>query len=130
MAIHDNVGCQSRTPREFALPADSGEMKFAFLIHPLSDETKTLMELDPDGHLHRDHGGDPLSFCDSLHKMLVPARRRQTACGEPRVRVVDELAGLVGVGVEPDDREVLALPPSIASRGGFVAAGGAAGRGH
>ena len=95
MAIQDNVGCQSRAPKVSALLADSGEMKFAFLIHPLSDETKTLMELDPDGHLHRDHGGDLLSFCDSLHKMLVPARRRQTAGGEPRVRVVDELAGLV-----------------------------------
>ncbi|HUY35041.1 MAG TPA: aminotransferase class III-fold pyridoxal phosphate-dependent enzyme [Pirellulales bacterium] len=70
-------------------------MKFAFLIHPLSDETKTLLELDPNGHLHRDHGGDLLSFCASLHKMLAPARRRQATVGEPRVRVVDELCGLV-----------------------------------
>ncbi|HEV3005346.1 MAG TPA: hypothetical protein VGX78_12845, partial [Pirellulales bacterium] len=80
-------------------------MKFAFLIHPLTDATKTLLELDPERKLHREHGGDLLSFCASLHKTLAPARRRQQERAEPRVRVIDELAGLVSAtGARADGR--------------------------
>lgn len=46
------------------------------------------------------------------------------------VLALDDVAGSVGVGVEPGDREVLVLPPPVAGRDGFVAAGWAAGRGH
>ena len=55
-------------------------MRFAFLVHPLGEETKTLLNLDPNGCLQREQGGDLLSFCGHLHQMLAAGTRR---LGEP-----------------------------------------------
>ena len=75
--------------------ATLGPMRFAFLVHPLGEETKTLFNLDPSGSLQRSQSGDLLSFCGQLHQMLASARGKNSAPSVPAVRVVDELSGLV-----------------------------------
>lgn len=68
-------------------------MRFAFLVHPLGEETKTLFNLDSKGSLQRSQGCDLLSFCGQLHQMLAATQNQPSP--PPAVRVVDELAGLV-----------------------------------
>lgn len=70
-------------------------MRFAFLVHPLGEETKTLFKLDAGGALQRSQGCDLLSFCGQLHQMLAATQQKSPAPPAPAVRVVDELAGLV-----------------------------------
>jgi acetylornithine/succinyldiaminopimelate/putrescine aminotransferase/predicted amino acid dehydrogenase len=70
-------------------------MKFAFLVHPLTQETTDLLNLDPDGALRRHWGSDLFGFCGQLHRCLQTARQRANASGAPRAHVVDELSGLV-----------------------------------
>ena len=80
-------------------------MRFAFLVHPLGEETKTLFNLDPSGSLQRSQSGDLLSFCGQMHQMLASARGKASATSVPAVRVVDELAGLVSrTGAEAEGR--------------------------
>lgn len=69
-------------------------MNFAFLVHPLSEETRQLVELDPAGKLRKSLGQDVLSFCGQLHWSIAKARRRRRLELPDRVRVVDELGGL------------------------------------
>src|SRR5581483_6024991 len=48
--------------------ADGTGMRFAFLIHPLSEQTRDLMALDRDGRLRRTWGqADLLEFCSEAH---------------------------------------------------------------
>ncbi len=70
-------------------------MRFAFLVHPLGHETKTLLNLDPQGCLQREQGSDLLSFCGHLHRMLGEGRRRLAEPSIPTVRIADELPGLI-----------------------------------
>jgi acetylornithine/succinyldiaminopimelate/putrescine aminotransferase/predicted amino acid dehydrogenase len=71
-------------------------MRFAFLIHPVSEQTKDLMELDRDGRLRRTWGrADLLEFCAEAHSAFG-ARSRPMPDGQPRgPRVVDSFVGLV-----------------------------------
>ncbi len=70
-------------------------MDFAFLVHPISEETRQLLEFDPSGRLKRSHGQDLLSFCGQLHHSLVEAIQAGGPRAPQQVRVVDELTGLV-----------------------------------
>lgn len=70
-------------------------MRFAFLVHPLGEETKTLLNLDPNGCLQREQSNDLLSFCGHLHQMLAAGRRSPNEPLVPAVRIADELQGLV-----------------------------------
>jgi len=72
-------------------------MKFAFLIHPISEETKNLLELDPEGRLRNVWGQDLLGFCRELHRSVSEALQQGSNGSPPRVRVVDELPGLVSL---------------------------------
>ncbi|HEV7225150.1 MAG TPA: aminotransferase class III-fold pyridoxal phosphate-dependent enzyme [Pirellulales bacterium] len=69
-------------------------MRFAFLVHPLGEETKTLFNLDPNGCLQREQSSDLLSFCGQLHRMLAGARELSAKAAVPEVRIVDQLTGL------------------------------------
>jgi len=70
-------------------------MKFAFLIHYLSDETRSLMRLDRGGPIRRHWGLNVLEFCSGLRQTMEALRRGDGAGDESAARPVDELAGLV-----------------------------------
>src|SRR5271157_5474181 len=64
-----------KAPREDGAPSrdltDSPGMRFAFVIHPISEQTKNLMDLDRDGRLRRTWGrADLLRFCAEAHDAL------------------------------------------------------------
>jgi acetylornithine/succinyldiaminopimelate/putrescine aminotransferase/predicted amino acid dehydrogenase len=69
-------------------------MKFAFLVHPLSEDSKALVELNDEGTLSNNWGGDLLQFCNFLQTTMA-ARREAASRGEdPRVRVIDRFSNL------------------------------------
>jgi 3-acetyloctanal aminotransferase len=69
-------------------------MKFAFLVHPLSEESKALLEMNDDGTLSNNWGGDLLQFCNFLHRTMAARREAQHSSQPPCVRVIDYLNGL------------------------------------
>jgi putrescine aminotransferase len=70
-------------------------MKFAFLIHPLSDETRSLMQLDAGGVLRDNWGSDILQFCLDLHAATESYQREVANNTVHHARLADELSGLV-----------------------------------
>jgi acetylornithine/succinyldiaminopimelate/putrescine aminotransferase/predicted amino acid dehydrogenase len=77
-------------------PTEGPGMRFAFLIHPISEQTKNLMDLDRDGRLRKTWGrADLLGFCTEAHAAFE-ARSRPMPGGQPQgSRVIDTFAGLV-----------------------------------
>jgi 3-acetyloctanal aminotransferase len=69
-------------------------MKFAFLVHPLSEETNYLLHFD-NGALQGRWGTDPLGFCRAVHKALKGAGDYFAADRRHEPRVADEMLGLV-----------------------------------
>ncbi|MGD9633359.1 MAG: aminotransferase class III-fold pyridoxal phosphate-dependent enzyme [Pirellulales bacterium] len=69
-------------------------MKFAFLVHPLSLESKALLEMDDDGTLSSNWGGDLLQFCNFLQVTMAARRESALHRETPRVRVIDHLTSL------------------------------------
>jgi len=70
-------------------------MKFAFLVHPLSEESKALMDIHQSRGPKERWGGDLLDFCKNLHLSIAAYHRSERPGAPPAVRDVDELAGLV-----------------------------------
>jgi putrescine aminotransferase len=70
-------------------------MKFAFLIHPLSEETRSLMQLDAGGVLRANWGNDILQFCLDLHASTEAVRSELANSAVPVARLADELSDLV-----------------------------------
>jgi len=66
-------------------------MKFAFLVHPLSEESKALLEMNGDGTLSNNWGGDLLQFCNFLRRTMAARREAQHSFQPPSVRVIDQL---------------------------------------
>ena len=60
-------------------------MKFAFLIHYLSGETRSLMQLDRGGALRTHWGLDVLEFCSSVHQTMEALHREEGADHEPAI---------------------------------------------
>src|SRR5579871_5918796 len=80
-------------------------MKFAFLIHYLSDETRSLMQLDRGGVLRTHWGVNILEFCSNLHQTMKAFRRGEEAGAGTVGRPVDELSGLVSqTGAQAEGR--------------------------
>jgi len=101
--------------------ADSAGMRFAFLIHPLSAETRNLMDLDRDGRLRKSWGrADLLEFCSEAHAAFGAGCRAMPDDWSGRPRVVDTFAGLVSAAgaraegrlyeIPMDARSILADP--------------------
>ena len=89
-----------KAPREDGAPStdrtDSPGMRFAFVIHPISEQTKNLMDLDRDGRLRRTWGqADLLRFCAEAHDALEASSRPMKDGQSKGPRVVDTFAGLV-----------------------------------
>jgi acetylornithine/succinyldiaminopimelate/putrescine aminotransferase/predicted amino acid dehydrogenase len=68
-------------------------MKFAFIVHPLSEETKTFMHWDRSRGLSRQVGADLLQLCAAVHDSL--AAQEQAGRTSPHVCVADEMQNLV-----------------------------------
>ena len=78
-------------------------MKFAFLVHPLTEETQCLSSLQwgSKGWLTQ----DLIAVCLRLHGSMVELERARRLELPKRVRVVDELPGLVSpTGAESEGR--------------------------
>jgi putrescine aminotransferase len=69
-------------------------MKFAFLVHPLSLESKALLEMNDDGTLSNNWGGDLLQFCNFLQTTMAARRESIRNPEPPRVRVIDQFVNL------------------------------------
>ena len=77
-------------------PTDGPGMRFAFLIHPISEQTKDLMVLDRDGRLRRTWGrADLLEFCSEAHAAFGARPRPMPDGRSGGPRIVDTFAGLV-----------------------------------
>lgn len=73
-------------------------MKFAFLIHPISEGTSTLIDLDLGARLKSAWGQDSLLFCAKFHETVKQSRAAASSpasASSPAVRVVDEMRGIV-----------------------------------
>jgi len=80
-------------------------MKFAFLVHPISAETRKLAEFDPTGTLKSAWGQDLFAFCSHLHRTALKLQMGADLEVPAEVRVVDELTGLLSPrGVEAEGR--------------------------
>jgi acetylornithine/succinyldiaminopimelate/putrescine aminotransferase/predicted amino acid dehydrogenase len=80
-------------------------MKFAFLVHYLSEETRCLMQLDRGGPLRSHWGLNVLEFCSDLHQAMTAFRRGGGPDAASAGRHVDEMAGLVSrTGARADGR--------------------------
>jgi len=69
-------------------------MKFAFLVHPLSLESKALLEMNDEGTLSSNWGGDLLQFCNFLQTTMAARREANRNPQPPRVRVIDQFTSL------------------------------------
>ncbi len=80
-------------------------MKFGFLCHPLTNETRELLQLDAGGVLRHNWGNNILQFCLDLHSATEAVKQASAADAIPEARMVDELAGLVShTGARADGR--------------------------
>jgi hypothetical protein len=89
-----------KAPRQEGTPAsetaDGPGMRFAFLIHPVSEQTKDLLALDQDGRLRRTWGrADLLEFCSEAHAAFGGRPRPTTDGRSGGPRLADTFAGLV-----------------------------------
>ena len=116
-------------------------MRFAFLIHPISEQTKNLMDLDGEGRLRRTWGrADLLRFCAEAHAAFGSPSRPMRGRQPEGPRIVDTFDGLVSATgaraegrlyeIPMDARSILAdadpgARPHGASRRGCHRLGGA-----
>lgn len=78
-------------------------MKFAFIVHPISEETKTFMHWDRSRGLNRQVGADLLQLCAATHDSL--AAQEPVGRTTPHVRVADEMVGMISwTGASADGR--------------------------
>lgn len=88
-------------------------MKFAFLVHPLSDESAALVDMNDGNALaSRWCGGNLLEFCNFLHQTM--AGSQSGVKQEPRVRVMDHLTGLVSQRGASCDGRLYEIPMGAA----------------
>ena len=85
-------------------------MKFGFLIHPLSNETKELMQLDGGGVLRDNWGKNILQFCLDLHNATEAMNQEASVDVVSDARMVDELAGLTSLAGSRADGRLYEIP--------------------
>ncbi len=90
-------------------------MKFAFLVHRLSDDSKWLMDFNSGGNMRKVWGQDLMAFCAHVHGAVSRARRDSEADQAPHVRVMDELNGLVSTRGARVDGRLYEVPMSAAA---------------
>jgi acetylornithine/succinyldiaminopimelate/putrescine aminotransferase/predicted amino acid dehydrogenase len=78
-------------------------MKFAFIVHPISEESKTFMHWDRSRGLNRHVGADLLQLCAAVHDSLNADD--QAGRTSPHVRIADEMLNMVSwTGASADGR--------------------------
>ncbi|MGH7171084.1 MAG: hypothetical protein ACRELG_12465, partial [Gemmataceae bacterium] len=85
-------------------------MKFGFLIHPLTNETKELMRLDAGGVLRDNWGNNILQFCLDLHGATEALKHQAGDDAVSEARMVDELAELVSPAAARADGRLYEIP--------------------
>lgn len=90
-------------------------MKFAFLVHPLSDESKRLLDFDSGGDIRHVWGKDLMAFCAHMHGAIGYARRDADPHEVLQVRVMDELAGIVSAREVRVDGRLYEIPMDAAA---------------
>lgn len=90
-------------------------MKFAFLVHPLSEESKRLLDFDSGGDIQQVWGHDLMAFCAHLHGAVGRAQQVPDIHEAPHVRVMDELSGLVSARGACVDGRLYEIPMDAAS---------------
>lgn len=85
-------GYPCRSHRITSVPEN---MKFAFLVHPLSRETTALLNFDADGRLLDRWGIDPLAVASGLHSAVIHSRASAVEEQTPQVSIFDEMGPLV-----------------------------------
>jgi len=83
-------------------------MKFAFLVHPLTEETRQLTNLNWGDTSSASQ--DLLGLVQRAHRAVYVLRHHPETLGPERVRVVDELAGLVSVSGAKCDGRLYEIP--------------------
>ena len=83
-------------------------MKFAFLVHPLTEETRQLTNLDWGDTSSASQ--DLIGLVQRMHRAVYLLRHHPEALGPERVRVVDELAGLVSASGAKCDGRLYEIP--------------------
>ncbi len=83
-------------------------MKFAFLVHPLSEASTGLFRLDNGGRLLEHWGGNLLKFTARLHRLMREATSsRVSGCAGAGPRLADHLTGLVSASGDIGGRPTL-----------------------
>ncbi len=85
-------------------------MKFAFLVHPISDYTGELWDLAiAAADLRSAWGNDPFRSCSLLRQAM---RHAMEAAGSEagEIRVVDNITGLVSVNGRPSEGRIYEIP--------------------
>jgi hypothetical protein len=78
-------------------------MKFAFLVHPLTEETRWLSNLEQGSRGWVSQ--DLIGLVQHMHRSVYKLRRQPPSEAPPCVRVVDELPGLVSAtGAQSEGR--------------------------
>jgi 3-acetyloctanal aminotransferase len=100
MDLDGAAQCLPKATREDGAPpshlAERPAMRFAFLMHPISEQTKNLMDLDGEGRLRRTWGrADLLRFCAEAHAAFGSPSRPMRGRQPEGPRVVDTFDGLV-----------------------------------
>ncbi len=90
-------------------------MKFAFLVHPLSEESKRLLDFDSGGNIRQVWGHDLMAFCAHLHGAVGRAQQKPDVHEAQHVRVMDELSGLVSAGGVCVDGRLYEIPMDAAA---------------
>jgi putrescine aminotransferase len=85
-------------------------MKFAFLVHPLSRETTALLNFDADGRLLERWGIDALAVAAGLHDAVEQSRSCALEERQPQVSIFDELGRLVSACGSAAEGRVYEIP--------------------
>ncbi len=86
-------------------------MKFAFLGHPLSQETRDLLKIDdPHQSLRRKWGRDVLGLSKNLHQALGKLREASNVEDPPQVRMVDHMTGLTSPTGDATEGRIYEIP--------------------
>jgi len=88
-------------------------MKFAFLVHPLSEATSALLHIGGDGAVGKvwSSCGNLLEFCDLLSQSME--NRDAPAVPEPQVRVIDHLKGLASPASAECEGRLYEIPMNV-----------------
>jgi len=85
-------------------------MKFAFLVHPLSRQSVTMLDLDRDGSLLKMWGSDAMGVAAGLHGAFTRSMARGVENRLPAVSIFDELGRLTSPDGSSAEGRIYEIP--------------------